>query len=406
MRFKPRARFLLALAWLAPCIHAVRADPPASTAGLVCVGGIVHVESASDILAVTGGVELTATGTSFSVPAGFSLHSAALEGFLDTVFLLDESAVYRIRGAAKDQDLTFRVGTIVNGSYTTGSATVTRRSGGSADISLRLLQRSATQDGLTGLPLRWHLESSNAAATEQHSLAFAWDAVLEPTTLPTKALFFSPDGTTWNGLPGSTLNEPAKSLLLSTFNGSLGGRQFIIATATPPTAGNDTIDRQRDQRIKIHTSTLLANDFNGGASLSVTAVSGTSAEGGTVSLSSGWVFYTPPAGLADITQDSFTYTLSNGLGTGTGTAYLIVPEPENIQANNLTSIEEDPGGGKRPRFACIPGRTYQIYAKTHLADPWPASPTMTVVADSRGRISVLDADATGPTRFYRLVMVR
>lgn len=392
---------MTALACLASAGSKLVADPD-----LVCVGGVLHVGSASDVLAATGGIGLSGASAILSVPSGFSLHSAPVDGFLDTVTLLDESAIYRIRSVPQNQTAHFHVATSLNASTTEGTVEVTRHATGIADISLRLLQRAATQDGLTGLPIRWHLDSSNTSATDQHSLSLAWDAVLEPTVLPTKALFASFDGTTWNGLLGSIVNGPARSLGLSTFTGSLSGRQFVIASGTAPDVANDTIDRQPEQRIKIHTGILLANDFNGGATLSVTGVSASSSQGGLVTLSAGWVFYTPPGGLNDLTQDSFTYTISNGLGSDSGTAFLIVPAPANNQAGNLTEVGDNPGGGKVPRFACVPGRTYQIYAKSELTDPWPQSPTMTAVADSLGRLSVTDLEATGPSRFYRLVMVR
>jgi hypothetical protein len=401
MKPKRCARLMTALACLASAGSKLVADPD-----LVIAGGVLHVGSASDVLAATGGIGLSGASAILSIPSGFNLHSAPGDGIVDTVTFLDESATYRVRNVPQNQTATFHVATLLNASTTEGTVEVTRHATGIADISLRLLARAATQDGLTGLPLRWHLDSSNTSATDQHSLSLAWDSVLEPTALPAKALFASHDGTTWNGLLGSVVNEPARSLALSTFTGSLAARQFVIASGTPPDVANDTIDRQPEQRIKIHTGILLANDFNGGAALSVTGVSASSSQGGLVSLSGGWVFYTPPAGLDDLIQDSFTYTISNGLGSDSGTAFLIVPAPANNQAGNLTEVGDNPGGGKVPRFACVPGRTYRIYAKTELTDPWPQSPTMTAVADSRGRLSVTDPDATGPSRFYRLVMVR
>jgi hypothetical protein len=94
-----------------------------------------------------------------------------------------------------------------------------------------------------------------------------------------------------------------------------------------PTANDDAnpitgyiVVKDRDRTFTV--AELLANDLKGpanesGQTLTITSVSATSAQGGTVSLSGGVITYTAPAGITG--PDSFTYTVEDN-GTSLGVA--------------------------------------------------------------------------------------
>ena len=65
---------------------------------------------------------------------------------------------------------------------------------------------------------------------------------------------------------------------------------------TPPVAGNDSIERNAALAVKVRLSTLLANDSDADGDPLTPTVSTSSAHGATISVSGGWVFYTPAAG--------------------------------------------------------------------------------------------------------------
>ena len=126
---------------------------------------------------------------------------------------------------------------------------------------------------------------------------------------------------------------------------------------TPPVAGNDTITRNPLLSTKVRLSTLLASDSDAdGDTLNIT-VSSTSASNATVTVSGGWVFYTPPAGFTN--ADSFTYTITDGRGgsaVGIVTVAILV---DNSQSQNLT-ITDLGGGAFSINGSGIPGYTYRL----------------------------------------------
>lgn len=114
-------------------------------------------------------------------------------------------------------------------------------------------------------------------------------------------------------------------------NPALSETATVTVTVTPvndaPVAGDDTASTDEDNSLVIATTTLLANDSAGpadesGQTLSITGVSATSANGGTVSLAGGNVTYSPAADFNG--SDTFTYTLSDGIASSTGTVTINV----------------------------------------------------------------------------------
>ena len=126
------------------------------------------------------------------------------------------------------------------------------------------------------------------------------------------------------------------------------GQGTIGLTLAPvndaPVAGTDSFNTPADTALSISTNELIANDTTGAANeadtLTVTAVGAATQAGSTVVLSGGTVTYTPATG---ITSDSFTYTLSDGTDTATGTVNITIGStgvPTLSNAGSAT-IDED-----------------------------------------------------------------
>lgn len=95
-----------------------------------------------------------------------------------------------------------------------------------------------------------------------------------------------------------------------------------------PVAAADTASVQQDASLSIPVATLLANDSDPeAATLTITGV--TNGSGGTVSLVGGNVVFVPTAGYSG--PASFTYTLSDGVNTATGTVNVTVA-PVNVDS--------------------------------------------------------------------------
>lgn len=126
-------------------------------------------------------------------------------------------------------------------------------------------------------------------------------------------------------------------------NGCAASRVYTGTINEPPAAGTDTYHAVGNTLFVVHPSVdagagsphlylahggLLANDSdgNGGAAgVGVTATAGTfaTANGGTITIDGTGAFtYVPPAGFTG--TDSYLYTVSDGVGTNTGTVNLVV----------------------------------------------------------------------------------
>jgi hypothetical protein len=157
--------------------------------------------------------------------------------------------------------------------------------------------------------------------------------------------------------------------------------------------------------VKYAVAELLSNDrpsanLSDTRSLSITAVSATSARGGTVSRKGVWVIYTPNQAAVTNRSDSFTYTLSNGVKTATGTVTVNLGSmPDFTLEIEIESMVDRAGGGKTVTFAVAPSKTFEVWATSDLNGPWSPLGTMTSLSD--GRLVVDDPEA-GSARFYRV----
>lgn len=192
--------------------------------------------------------------------------------------------------------------------------------------------------------------------------------------------------------------EYAGSLDFVGTTNDLGAPQIIN---TPPVAGNVTIQRYPTGGTKIQLATLLASDTDAdGNPLTITGVSSNSANGGTITVFSGWVIYTPAPGFTN--EDSFTYTVQDSFGaTAVGTVTVAIIS-DNSPSSNLTitslgnNMYQIDGNG-------IPGVSYHLqYSDSPAPFSWLDLPDASFTASDVGQFQYIDT-TTNDMRFYRSV---
>jgi subtilisin-like proprotein convertase family protein len=182
------------------------------------------------------------------------------------------------------------------------------------------------------------------------------------------------------------------------FIGTTNSLMPVELIDTPPTAGAVTIYRNPALSVHIQLSTLLTNASDAyGDSLTLN-VSPSSENGGTITLISGWVFYTPPTGFTNV--DTFTYSVTDTLGQKTTGLVTVAILTNNGPSQNLF-ITQLGSGGVLVSGSGIPGYSYGLqYSVT--ANPYSWQLLTNLTADSTGKFSF--ADQSGDTtRFYRTV---
>jgi hypothetical protein len=170
---------------------------------------------------------------------------------------------------------------------------------------------------------------------------------------------------------------------------------------TPPVTTNVTIERYPTQGVKVRLATLLANDSDAdGDSLSI-VVNATSANAGTVTESSGWVFYTPAPGFTN--ADSFNYTIQDGFGGSAVGTVIVAIIVDNSPGLSLTLINLG-NGSFLINGSGVAGRTYRLQYNGSLDTPnWQFLPGGTLTANSVGIFQFVDNPGLETTRYYRSV---
>jgi hypothetical protein len=167
-----------------------------------------------------------------------------------------------------------------------------------------------------------------------------------------------------------------------------------------PVPSSPTLERWPLAGVKVRATTLLGTDPDGDPISLVSAGPG-SAQGGTISTNTLWVFYTPAAGFTN--SDSYGYVVQDsrdGVNNGTVTVNLTA---HSGPSQNTVATETLGNGDVRARFLGIPGRTYTIQYTTNLVTPdWQSLGTGT--ASATGQLEFTDLPPPGsPTRTYRSV---
>jgi len=169
---------------------------------------------------------------------------------------------------------------------------------------------------------------------------------------------------------------------------------------TPPVAGNYAIQRFPAQGVKVRLSALLANASDAdGDSLNI-SVGSTSTNGGTIRVSGAWVFYAPATGFTN--ADSFTYTITDGLG-GSATGFVTVAiEVDDAPGQNLM-ITNLGNGSFSVSGSGIPERTYRLqYTDSLTPANWQDIVGGSVTADGAGAFQYTDTSGSS-SRNYRSV---
>jgi hypothetical protein len=173
---------------------------------------------------------------------------------------------------------------------------------------------------------------------------------------------------------------------------------------TPPVKGTFTLGTIRNQSVDFSATKLArtATDADHDP-LSITAVIGTSAQGGTVALNGSTIRYTPPTDLVGVDADTLYYTVSDSFGGADTTGTIVVTIRYADASSEISDIVSLPDGNKQVSASGIPGYDYLIQATTTPADPASWTTIGTQAADSAGVIVFDDLDATNyNSRFYRL----
>jgi hypothetical protein len=187
-----------------------------------------------------------------------------------------------------------------------------------------------------------------------------------------------------------TLNGRVLSGQVLRTNGSV---LDTFTITNPPVTTLATCYRATRMGLKIITAELVASHAHDplGRPLWVTSV-GVCTNGGTVSMDTDRIFYTPPASDAD---DAFTYTVSDGLdGSTIGTVCVA-----KIRLGGLAQLIGTTGGNVLLKFAGIPSYQYDVERSTNLT-AWTV--LCTTNAPDNGQFSYSDRSPPTPQAYYRL----
>lgn len=134
--------------------------------------------------------------------------------------------------------------------------------------------------------------------------------------------------------------------------------------------------------------------------LTISSVSPTSAQGGTVVLGPSAVTYAPPPGYSG--PDSFSFVVTDGYAGSTGAGTVNVTVSASAASLNLLSFSVGAGGATVAAQG-IQGVTYMVQRSPDLLSGWtnlsgPISP------GANGRIDFIDSAPLPPRYFYRVVV--
>jgi hypothetical protein len=176
--------------------------------------------------------------------------------------------------------------------------------------------------------------------------------------------------------------------------------QDVPTNNQPPIAGIDSVSAEKNMQINLPVVDLLANDSDpNGYPLNITAVSGTSTNGGGVSLSGSFVSYSPATNF--VGRDKFTYTLANTQGGQAQGIVIVNVLSLNLPATNHVSIQVAPNN-RFLLFAGASGQAYVVQYANSLNGTWHDLSAV-LTAGASGFIEYNDVMSLPPaTRFYRI----
>lgn len=262
-------------------------------------------------------------------------------------------------------------------------------------------------------PTFLNLDSTVFVVGQSNTFTFSVIAAPDPSLSVDPMSDPLPDGVTFHPATGVLSGTPAAGtngtylLIVTAANGTFDMQQYfylyVSDTANQnPVANADIMGTRQGVAATVPAIRLMINDTDpDGDTLSISGVSSTSTQGGTITHCGCFqhVTYYPPPGFSG--TDSFTYTLSDGRGgTATGTVTVTV-SPGSAGSQNITGLTM-PGGVPTLTAFGIPGRVYRLEYTDDMGGAW--SPLASVAAGPNGALVLTDPSSPlPPSRFYRVV---
>jgi hypothetical protein len=241
---------------------------------------------------------------------------------------------------------------------------------------------------------------SVGAVTATGSLAYQWQA--NGTNL-TDGGIVSGSATSTLTLTGVTTNNAlAYQVIVSNGGGSVTSSVANLTVFTMPVAGTNFtlgVTLGVPATVKIIGGKYTPTDANG-FPLTITGVTGQT--NGIVSTDGTNITYTATNTAASATNDSFTYTVSDGYsGTASQTVSVAINTTSAAAKGfNMIGTPQMIGGYEVLTYAGIPGFNYALDWTTNLTPPIVWTPIMTNPASANGSLILSNTPSAGPD-FYR-----
>lgn len=202
---------------------------------------------------------------------------------------------------------------------------------------------------------------------------------------------------------GDEVSNGAETLAGTNPNDSASAPNLPIAVADAFTA-----KLVAGMTTKVTTASLISNDKYSGIpedDRGVTFVSAqsTSSGGAAIRVKGGWLIYQPSSLAVSESTDTFTYTVSNGVKTATGTVRV------SLASSGAVQVAIDRVDGNKVYFSVMPGMTFEVQG----ANQPGASATWTTIvgpnngnwtSGADGRLILTDPEAAD-SRYYKLKWV-
>ncbi len=313
-----------------------------------------------------------------------------------------------------DETFTVTISNPSTGSITTAEATGTITNDDSATLSLAGGTVAEGDSGNASLPFTLTLSNpvDTAVTVDRETLTSGSATAGSDFAALSAAQISIPAGETTASfnvtVNGDNDVESDETVDASVSNLAAGGRSVTLGTAAASgtitdddpllVAGDGSLGVKIGTSGKLKIAGLLAlTSPVEGREVSLVSVQETSTAGGTVTIVDGWIHYQPPAGYSG--ADSFTFTITDGVQTVTGTVN-IASAGEIGTTLNIAGIVTQ-GDDKVVVCLGIPGRRYQLQVSDDLSSWAPSGASQ--ICPASGVMAFTDEGPLPPTRFYRVI---